>query len=76
MPTSFAIFDVSTPDLILILAIILVLFGGRKIPELTRTIGESFREFRDAVAADVKSPTDEASSEDVNTAEDAHSEQS
>jgi sec-independent protein translocase protein TatA len=35
-------------EMILILAIVLLLFGGRKIPELFRGIGKGIREFKDA----------------------------
>ncbi|MCD6360178.1 MAG: twin-arginine translocase TatA/TatE family subunit [Armatimonadetes bacterium] len=37
-----------TPELILILILVLVLFGGRKIPEIMRGLGEGLREFRKA----------------------------
>jgi sec-independent protein translocase protein TatA len=33
-------------DLLVILVIILVLFGGRKLPELAKGIGQSVREIR------------------------------
>lgn len=36
------------PELIIILIIVLVLFGARKLPELSRSIGESIKEFRKA----------------------------
>lgn len=42
----FALFDLGTPELILILAIILLLFGGKKLPELSRSVGDSVRELR------------------------------
>ena len=35
-------------ELIIILAVIILLFGGRKIPELFRGIGRGIREFKDA----------------------------
>jgi len=35
-------------ELVIILAVIILLFGGRKIPELIRGIGRGIREFRDA----------------------------
>jgi sec-independent protein translocase protein TatA len=33
---------------IIILFIVLLLFGGRKLPELTRSVGQSIKEFRKA----------------------------
>jgi sec-independent protein translocase protein TatA len=35
-------------EVILIVAIILLMFGGRKIPELMRGLGKGIREFKDA----------------------------
>ena len=37
-----------TWEIILILAVVLLLFGGKKIPELLRGIGQGVREFNDA----------------------------
>jgi sec-independent protein translocase protein TatA len=37
-----------TTELIIILAVIILLFGGRKIPELIRGIGRGIREFKEA----------------------------
>ncbi|MFN2458118.1 MAG: twin-arginine translocase TatA/TatE family subunit [Chitinophagaceae bacterium] len=37
-----------TSEIILIALIILLLFGGRKIPELMRGLGRGVREFNDA----------------------------
>jgi sec-independent protein translocase protein TatA len=36
------------PEIILILLVVLLLFGGKKIPELMRGIGRGVREFNDA----------------------------
>jgi len=38
------------PELFAILAVIVLLFGARKLPELSRGIGESIKEFRKATA--------------------------
>jgi sec-independent protein translocase protein TatA len=37
-----------TSEIILIIVVILILFGGRKIPELMRGLGRGVREFNDA----------------------------
>jgi len=42
----FAFLDIGTPELLLILLIVLLLFGGRKLPELARSVGSSARELR------------------------------
>ncbi|KAB2808713.1 twin-arginine translocase TatA/TatE family subunit [Phaeocystidibacter luteus] len=40
---------------VLILVVVLILFGGRKIPELMRGLGGGIKEFKDAVKEDEKS---------------------
>ncbi len=35
-------------EMLMILVLVLVLFGGRKIPELMRGLGKGIREFNDA----------------------------
>lgn len=39
---------IGATELIVILVIVLLLFGARKLPELARGFGQSIREFRDA----------------------------
>ncbi len=46
MLSQFAFLDFGTPELIIILAILLLLFGGKKLPELSRSLGDSMRELR------------------------------
>lgn len=41
-----AFLDMGTLDLVLILLIVLLLFGGKKLPELSRSLGTSMRELR------------------------------
>ncbi|GAA0535975.1 Sec-independent protein translocase subunit TatA/TatB [Chitinophaga japonensis] len=40
--------DLGMTELILIALVVLLLFGGRKIPELMRGLGKGIREFNDA----------------------------
>ena len=37
-----------TPELVVVLFIILLLFGGKKLPELARSMGSAVREYSDA----------------------------
>lgn len=37
-----------TTELLIIAAVLLVLFGGRKLPELSKGVADSIREFRKA----------------------------
>jgi len=43
-----------TPELIVILFIILLLFGGRKLPELARSMGSAVREYTQASKEPIK----------------------
>ena len=42
------------PEIILIIIAILILFGGRKIPELMKGLGQGVKEFKDASNSDRK----------------------
>jgi len=56
MVTNFALFDLGTSELLIILIIVLLLFGSKKLPELSRSIGESVKEVRKGLtgAAELK----------------------
>ena len=41
---------------LIVLAIILLLFGGRKIPELARGLGEGIRSFKDGMSGASHTP--------------------
>ncbi len=41
-------FGIGTQELVIIFLIVLLLFGGRRIPEIARAIGKAMREFRNA----------------------------
>ena len=40
---------IGTQEIILIVLVLLLLFGGKKLPELMRGAGRGIREFKDAV---------------------------
>ncbi len=40
------------PDLLIVLVIVLLVFGGSKVPQLARSLGEAQREFRKASGHD------------------------
>lgn len=40
------------PQVIIIAVVVLLLFGGRKIPELMKGIGKGMKEFKDATKED------------------------
>ena len=43
-------------EIILILAIVLLLFGGKKIPELMKGIGKGVKSFKDGIKEDDETP--------------------
>ncbi len=44
------------PELLIILAVVLLLFGSTKVPQLARSLGEARREFEHGTAADDPEP--------------------
>jgi sec-independent protein translocase protein TatA len=50
---SFIILGVIGPwQIVLIIAVVLLIFGGKKIPELMRGLGQGIREFKNATKED------------------------
>ena len=45
-------FGLGTSELIIIFLVILLLFGGRKLPELARSVGDSMKELRKGMSDD------------------------
>ncbi|MGB3008164.1 MAG: twin-arginine translocase TatA/TatE family subunit [Chitinophagaceae bacterium] len=58
-----------TNEIIIILVIVLLLFGGRKIPELMRGLGKGVREFNDA-KTNVKKEIEESANDVKNSVKD------
>jgi len=51
MSTSMVLFALGPTEIILIVVVIVLLFGGRKIPELMKGLGQGMREFKKASRA-------------------------
>ena len=58
MNTMLGLFNLGGGEIILILALILILFGAKKLPELAKGLGQGIKEFKKAT----KEVTDEVSS--------------
>ena len=48
MEFTLLLFNLGGPELIIIMLVVLLLFGGRKIPELMKGLGKGIREFNNA----------------------------
>ncbi|MCE5279332.1 MAG: twin-arginine translocase TatA/TatE family subunit [Planctomycetaceae bacterium] len=53
-----AVFGLGAPEVVLVLLAALLLFGGKKLPELARGLGRGLRLFKDEMAG-VKNSLDE-----------------
>ena len=47
---------IGAPQIILIIAVVLLLFGGRKIPELMKGVGSGNKEFKNATKEEEDTP--------------------
>ena len=55
---NLAFFNLGPWEILLILIVILILFGARRLPELARGLGKGINEFRDAVDSSKKEIVD------------------
>ena len=42
--------NVGVPELLIVLAVVLVVFGGTRLPKLARSLGQASKEFKQGVA--------------------------
>ena len=47
-------FGMGSQELLLILVIVLVLFGGSKLPDLAKSLGKSMKEFKKGIGAEAE----------------------
>jgi sec-independent protein translocase protein TatA len=55
--------SLGAPEIILIIIAILILFGGKKIPELMKGLGKGMKEFKDAQNGESSNPTNTTTEE-------------
>lgn len=68
-PVFFAAFGFGGGELMIILVIVLVLFGGAKLPSLARGLGQSIKEFKKASKDDDETKAPVAETETKKPAE-------
>ena len=60
----FLLFNLGTTEIIIIVFVILLLFGGKKIPELMRGLGKGVRSFKEGME-DIKNEIDRPVSDET-----------
>ena len=59
------------PELLILLAIVVLIFGVNKLPKLGKGLGEGIRNFKDSVRSEEKTPADEKEEDAAKDASDA-----
>ena len=62
-------------QILIIAAVVLLLFGGRKIPELMRGLGRGMREFKDAMNTDYSAEEKKSAEDKSEKRETSHDEE-
>lgn len=55
--------NINGPELLILLVVILLLFGARKLPDLARSLGSSAKEFRKGLQEGAEDDEESASKE-------------
>ncbi|HSR08071.1 MAG TPA: twin-arginine translocase TatA/TatE family subunit [Bryobacteraceae bacterium] len=50
--------SIGLPELLVILVVAVILFGGKKIPEVAKGLGEGIRNFKDSLKGETHTPDD------------------
>ncbi len=56
--------DIGTPELLIILVIVVILFGGSRVAKLGGELGRGLRDFRQGLAGDEPVHTDDSAAND------------
>lgn len=62
-----AFFNIGTGEVIILIFLVLLLFGGKKIPELMRGIGKGLRSFRQGmndISTEINTPAEKDTTDD------------
>jgi sec-independent protein translocase protein TatA len=54
--------NLGAPELIIVLLIVLLVFGGAKLPKLARSMGQASKEFKQGMSEGAQPDDDESSS--------------
>ena len=60
MISPIIILSLSWQHMLIVAVVLLLLFGGKKFPELMRGVGSGIKEFKGAVKEDEKKPEDKS----------------
>ncbi len=59
---------IGIPELVIVLVILLVIFGPKRLPGLGRSLGSGMREFKDSISGDSKERDDDDERPSLNAA--------
>ena len=61
--------SLGAPEIIIIFVLVLVLFGGKKLPEFARGLGKGLKEFKNATK-EIKDEIDSSTENNMNSKDD------